>query len=179
MSQKLVSTQASRPQMVCIAGSIWGYSPASLWYMDSSSPFSKQGPGSLEVPQSRPGSSCHHHPQGPVLPAALSPCSTRSPVLGLTFFPLSQGPHPLSCSRQSPCLTLLSGSPGRCPSTPTGASPSTSWSCSSWGAPVNPSGSTPTAAPRPPRSLGASTPAPATSFVSVPTPMSQGNGVSP
>lgn len=93
-----------------------------------------------------------------------------------TLLSLSQGPPPRGTSWQSPCLTPPSSSPGRSPSIPTGALRSTLWSCSRWGAPASPSGLTLTAALRPPRSSGASMPVPATSFVSEPTPMSQGNG---
>jgi len=99
------------------------------------------------------------------------PCPGADPLLSLP-----QAPPPHDRSQQSPCLTPPSGSPGRSPSTRTGASPSTSWSCSRWGGPASPSGSTPTVALRPPRSSGASTPAPATNFAFGPTPMSQGSG---
>lgn len=133
-----------------------------------------RGQGSLEVPQTWHSFGCHCHPRGPV--PTLSPCSTRRTD---TLPSSSQGPPPHGRFRQSPCLTLPSGSPGRSPSTQMGASPSTLWSCSRWGALASPSGSTLTVAPRPPRSLEASTPAPATSFVSGPTPMFRGSGASP
>lgn len=142
-------------------------------------PLPKQGPGvpggpsklaQLCLPLPSTGSGPH---------ASAQPLQRQGPRPGTdSTLSLSQDPPPHGRCWQSPCPTPPSGSPGRSLSTPTVASPSTSWSCSRWGAPASPSGLTLIAAPRPPRLSGASTPAPATSFVSGPTPTSRGSGAS-